>query len=73
MTPKRDPRTDPQHGDRVTVGNETREVETVTGAKVIYSWPGKVAVRTVSIDDWRRWCAPSFLFTAAAAEAAHEA
>ena len=51
----RDPRIDPQQGDRVTVGNETREVERVDGDRVIYSWPGKVAVRTMYIDAWRAW------------------
>lgn len=51
----RDSRSDPRHGDSVTVGTETREVEIVEGDRVIYSWPGKVAVRTVSLRTWRGW------------------
>jgi hypothetical protein len=50
-----DPRVDPQFGDRVTVEGETREVEKVDSDRVIYSWPGKFAVRTIYIDAWRVW------------------
>lgn len=53
----RDPRIDPQQGDRVTVAGETREVESINGERVIYSWPGKVAVRTMYLDAWRAWAA----------------
>jgi hypothetical protein len=48
---------DPQAGDLVTVAGETREVESVNGDRVIYSWPGKVAVRTMYLDAWRTWAA----------------
>lgn len=51
----RDPRIDPRHGDAVRVRSETREVETVTNGKVIYSWPGKLAVRTLSLAGWQQW------------------
>lgn len=66
----RDPRLDPQHGDTVTVGNETREVESVNGDRVIYSWPGKVAVRTMYIDAWRAWAASASSYHVAEAQAA---
>lgn len=52
---RRDPRIHPQFGDRVTVGAETREVEQVIGDRVIYSWPGKIAVRTLRLSAWRLW------------------
>ncbi|MCP1375363.1 hypothetical protein [Dyella lutea] len=53
----RDSRQNPAHGDRVTVGTETREVERVNGDQVIYSWPGVVAVRTLRLAAWRAWAA----------------
>lgn len=52
-----DSRQHPAQGDRITVGGETREVERVSGDRVIYSWPGKVAVRTLPIRAWRTWAA----------------
>jgi hypothetical protein len=61
----RDPRINPQQGDRVTVAGETREVETINGERVIYSWPGKVAVRTIYIDAWRAWAASASVFNVA--------
>lgn len=64
----RDPRIDPRHGDTVTVGNETREVELLTLTGVIYSWPGKVAVRSIYFDAWRAWAAPATSWTVASAE-----
>lgn len=66
----RDPRIDPQQGDRVTVSNETREVERVDGDRVIYSWPGKVAVCTMYIDAWRAWAAGASSYQAVEAQAA---
>ncbi|WP_424682946.1 hypothetical protein [Frateuria sp. YIM B11624] len=54
---ERDPRIDPAYRDSVTVAGETREVEAVIGEKVIYSWPGKIAVRTVYLPAWRAWAA----------------
>lgn len=66
----RDPRINPQQGDRVTVAGETREVESINGERVIYSWPGKVAVRTMYIDAWRAWAAASSSYQAAEAQAA---
>lgn len=50
-----DPCVDPQAGDLVTVAGETREVESVNDDRVIYSWPGKVAVRTMYLNAWRAW------------------
>lgn len=67
--PMRDPRTDPQPFDTVTVAGETREVEKVIGDRVIYSWPGKVAVRTLSLSQWRAWAAKASAFTALHAHA----
>jgi len=57
MNIERDPRIDPQQGDRVTVNGETREVEKVLPDRVIYSWPGKLAVRTLRLGAWRTWAA----------------
>lgn len=65
-TSERDPRTDPRQGDTVTVGTETREVESVINGRVIYSWPGKVAVRSMFIEGWRAWCANASHWTASA-------
>lgn len=59
MSINRDPRIQPQHGDTVTVAGETREVEQVVHDRVIYSWPGKIAVRTLGIEAWRAWAANS--------------
>ncbi|AGG89898.1 hypothetical protein [Rhodanobacter denitrificans] len=67
---ERNPCIDPQHGDTVTVGNETREVESVNGDRVIYSWPGKVAVRTMYLDAWRAWAADASGYHVAEAQAA---
>ena len=55
MSSQRDPRINPQFGDRVTVAGETREVEKVLPDRVIYSWPGKVAMRTLRLEAWRTW------------------
>ena len=65
MNANRDPRIEPRHGDRVTVGTETREVERVEGGRVIYSWPGRVAVRTMYIGAWRAWAATASAWTVA--------
>ncbi|MHB1273642.1 MAG: hypothetical protein ACYCZD_12910 [Rhodanobacter sp.] len=66
----RDPHTEPRHGDRVTVGTETREVEQVEGERVIYSWPGRIAVRTMYIDAWCAWAAAASAWTVAEVEPA---
>lgn len=66
----RNPCTNPQHGDSVTVAGETREVESVTGDRVIYSWPGKVAVRTMYLIAWRGWAAKADAWIAAQVEPA---
>lgn len=60
----RDPRIDPRYGDAVTVAGETREVEKVAGDRVIYSWPGKVAVRTLRLPEWRAWAAQASAWSA---------
>jgi hypothetical protein len=65
----RNPCINPQHGDTVTVAGETREVESVNGDRVIYSWPGKVAVRTMYIDAWRAWAASATAWELASKEA----
>lgn len=52
---ERDPRVDPQTGDEVTVGAETREVLSIEHGRVYYSWPGKVAVRSLHLSAWRAW------------------
>lgn len=57
MTQSRDPRVDPQPGDAVTVGDETREVERIASGRVYYSWPGKVAVRSLFLASWAQWAA----------------
>lgn len=51
----RDPRTDPRPGDRITVEGETREVELVRDGRVYYSWPGKIAVRSLFPTSWAAW------------------
>lgn len=53
----RDPRTDPRQGDAITVGDETREVELVRDGRVYYSWPGKLAVRSLFASSWATWAA----------------
>jgi len=55
MSEYRDPRINPQAGDSVTVGGETREVETVRDGRVYYSWPGKIAVRSLFPAGWQNW------------------
>lgn len=45
----------PRAGDQVTVGIETREVEGVKHGRVYYSWPGKIAVRSLPLSAWQRW------------------
>ncbi|HET8898422.1 MAG TPA: hypothetical protein VFN09_06615 [Rhodanobacteraceae bacterium] len=52
---QRDPRIDPQPADRVRVANETREVMGRYQGRVQYSWPGKLAVRSLSLPEWQRW------------------
>lgn len=54
---ERDPRLDPQPDDEVTVGTETREVLDVISGRVYYSWPGKLAVRSLHLSAWRNWAA----------------
>lgn len=51
----RDPRINPQRGDRITVGGETREVLDFANARVTYSWPGKTATRWLPILAWYAW------------------
>ncbi|MEI7036465.1 hypothetical protein [Fulvimonas yonginensis] len=57
MSAQRDPRTDPRQGDRITVADETREVELVRGGRVYYSWPGRLAVRSMFASSWEAWSA----------------
>jgi hypothetical protein len=66
----RDPRIDPQFGDSVTSHDETREVEKRIGDRVIYSWPGKLAVRTLQLSAWQAWAAQASEWHAADAESA---
>lgn len=54
---ERDPRVDPVPDDLVTVGEETREVLSIEHGRVYYSWPGKVAVRSLHLSAWRAWAA----------------
>lgn len=57
MSAERDPRTDPRQGDSITVAGETREVELVRNGRVYYSWPGKLAVRSLFGSGWTAWSA----------------
>lgn len=66
----RDPRIDPQFGDRITHGSETREVEKRVGDSVIYSWPGKLAMRTLRLSAWQAWAAQASEWHAADAASA---
>lgn len=61
----RDPRTNPQKGDSVTVAGETREVEMVRDGRVYYSWPGKIAVRSLYPAGWLAWAANATVWTVA--------
>lgn len=54
---RRDPRMQPQAGDEVTVDTETREVLDVRDGRVYYSWPGRLAVRSLYLSAWREWAA----------------
>ena len=58
-----DPRTNPQKGDTVTVAGETREVEMVRDGRVYYSWPGKIAVRSLYPTSWEAWAADATAWT----------
>jgi hypothetical protein len=69
MNTVRDPRIQPRHGDTVTVSGETREVEQAGNDRVIYSWPGKIAVRTLSLTAWRAWAANASGYQASDMEA----
>lgn len=60
-----DPRVSPSVGDRVTVAGETREVEVRKADRVIYSWPGKLAMRTLRIAAWQEWAMQAESYTAA--------
>lgn len=51
----RDPRIDPRPDDQVRVGEETREVCAVHNGRVVYSWPGKIAVHSHLTQQWQRW------------------
>ena len=51
----RDPREEPRPGDQVCVAGETREVAGLFDRRVQYSWPGKIAGRSLSMIEWRRW------------------
>jgi len=64
MINQHDPRVSPRPGDTVTVNGETREVESVNPFGVIYSWPGKVAVRTMRPDAWQAWAASATAWSA---------
>lgn len=66
MNQQRDPRISPQPGDSVTVGGETREVETVRDGRVYYSWPGKIAVRSLFSAGWQSWAANASGWTVSA-------
>lgn len=63
MNGQRDPRIDPQPGDSVTVDGETREVETVRDGRIYYSWPGKLAVRSLFPAGWQRWAEQATAWT----------
>jgi hypothetical protein len=63
MENNHDPRVDPQAGDTVTVGGETREVERVRDGRVYYSWPGKLAVRSLFPSGWQVWAAEATAWT----------
>lgn len=47
----------PVVGKCYTVAEETREVLAVTAGRVYYSWPGKLAVRSVYLSTWQQWLA----------------
>lgn len=64
----RDPRAAPQKGDTVTVAGETREVEMVRDGRVYYSWPGRIAVRSLYPTAWAAWAANASAWTVASAE-----
>ena len=51
----RDPRIDPRPDDQVRVEGETREVCAVHNGRVVYSWPGVIAVRSHLLRQWQRW------------------
>lgn len=51
----RDPRTDPRPDDQVCVEGETREVCAINHGRVVYSWPGVIAVRSHLLRQWRKW------------------
>lgn len=66
MVEQRDPRIDPQPGDSVTVDGETREVEAVRDGRIYYSWPGKIAVRSLFEASWRSWADKASVWNARA-------
>lgn len=66
MNQSRDPRITPQPGDSVTVDGETREVESVRDGRVYYSWPGKIAVRSLFPTGWQSWAANASAWTVSA-------
>lgn len=70
MNEQHDPRTNPQPGDTVTVDGETREVEMVRDGRVYYSWPGKVAVRSLYTSAWNTWAQDASAWQAAEIKAA---
>lgn len=49
------PAAQPHAGDQVTVGQETREVLVIKRDRVYYSWPGRLAVRSLPLGEWQRW------------------
>lgn len=59
----RNPCTNPQPGDTVTVNGETREVERVCDGRVYYSWPGKLAVRSLFPSGWQAWASNATAWT----------
>lgn len=70
MNATHDPRINPQPGDSVTVGGETREVELVRDGRVYYSWPGKVAVRSLFASAWSTWAQEASAWHATESQAA---
>jgi hypothetical protein len=51
----RDPRTDPQPGDVLAIGDDVREVITAIGSHVEYGFPGKAATRWLDSIRWMLW------------------
>lgn len=52
---RRDPRTHPQPGDVLAVGNDVREVFQIIHGSVEYGFPGKAASRWLPVIRWQVW------------------